>query len=130
LEAAVEVGRTAETEPLQARGSQARRVPLVAKEDDDAVGARGLRDSIGRRGVKPPLENVPVDHDRARELPIAAAQLAGPDVDDERPTGDKGWQLGRGRPMREPAARLRQRLVDPGGTIFHGTECRAPHGRP
>jgi hypothetical protein len=82
-----------QAEPTEGRRRQARAVALVADENDPQVEPGGFRDPVRARRIEPPLENVPVDHDRAGKLPVALALLGRPDIHDQRSAGGFGSQI-------------------------------------
>jgi len=93
VEATIEVGGAMESEILQARGSEARAVPLGAEDHylDVVIDRSRNVGSAGR--VEPPFEHVALDDERSGNLALRATLRGWADVDEERATSHCGRRL-------------------------------------
>lgn len=87
LEAADEIGGSVQAELLELGGGEAGAVALVADDHDVRVVAGDLGNVVVTCRVEPPLEDVAVDHNRARELTVSSSLLDRAGVDDQRALG-------------------------------------------
>ena len=90
LESTLEVRGVREADGLEARGGQARCVALVAEHDHGLLRARHLREAVGPGRIQAPFEDVAVDDERARDLPVGAALVDRTDVDQQRAAVARG----------------------------------------
>lgn len=111
LISAAQVGSVGETEPLQRVGGEAGAVTLTADEHDATVVVVGDRQSIRAGRVQPPFEDVAVDHQGVRQVPVPPALIGRADVDDEGTSGPGGREV-RGLDPIEPAPTLLEQTVD------------------
>src|SRR4051812_48649949 len=109
-EAAFEVGRVRQPQPLQVRRGQARRIPLVAQHDHRRVGRHAGQPPFAVRR-QPPLQVDPLDDHRARDLALGLPVREGPDVDEQRARLLQLAGPGRADPG-QTGAGLRQERID------------------
>ena len=83
-EAAGQIGSIEEAEVLQGRRRQARSIALGAHEDDLLIVSGHLGKPVRTARIEPPLENVAIDDQRARQLTVPTPHLDGSDVDQQR----------------------------------------------
>ena len=75
------------------------------------------RDAVGTGRIEPPLENVAVNDDRPRKIPVAVPLIDWPRVNNKGPRCHLALKIRSVNPIK-PAAALQQQLVDrqsPGG---------------
>ena len=99
-----------EAEIDQRRGGQAGGVPGRALHDHGLVVVAHLRDPVRTPGGEPPLEYVPLDHDRTGQLAFRTTLGLRSDVDHQTAHRHHGRQLLRCHPP-DPAAGIGQQLV-------------------
>ena len=111
VEAAHDVGRAVQPEVRERGGGQAGRVALGAEHDDLHVVAGRRRDPVVAGRVEPPLEDVPLDHDRLRHLALGRALGRRADVDEQRARRQGVPRVGRVEPV-QPGTGVGQDVVD------------------
>ncbi len=79
----VQVGRVDQTQFLQGRGRQARRVAFVTHHDDDLMMVMDLAYAMWAGRIESPLQYVTFDHDGSGEIAVATTLGLWPDVDDQ-----------------------------------------------
>src|SRR5215207_1369609 len=78
-EAAGHIGGPGHAQPAQRVGGQAGGIPLVAHQDDAGVRTRLRQPPLTARG-EPPLQDVALHHQRARDLSLGGPERDRPDV--------------------------------------------------
>ena len=82
-----------QSEFLEGRRGKAGAEPLVAHQDDPAVVVSDLWDPIWALWIEPPLQDIAVDDDCARQRAIASALFIGTGVYDKCSRRERGRQL-------------------------------------
>lgn len=85
LKATFHIGCAGKAQLMQRSGSQARLIALVAQNNDVIIKPGRLRVAVGAIRIQPPLQNVPVDHERFGDRAITGDLRLSADVDEHRP---------------------------------------------
>jgi hypothetical protein len=117
LVAADKICRPMQAEILKSRCSEARGISLAADHDDPFVVTVDAGNSMRARWIEPPLEDIPINHDRSRELTVSKSLLARSNVDHHGSSFDLLCQVFWQHPFELPAGFgekvLDRRIVTP-----------------
>jgi hypothetical protein len=103
----------AEAELDEHRSGQARRVAVVAEDDDPALVPADAGIPPRARRIDPPFQHRAREVQRARHDPVARPRRLRADVDEQRAARGRSVSRGRLEPIDAPAGALQQ-LRDPG----------------